>query len=71
MFFNEIEMRDRSNYCVLNEELARKLVEHLFSVGNGVDPADAYREFRGRDARIDALMRDRGFPISGQQPGAR
>ncbi len=54
-----------------DKKLARKLVEHLFSVGNGVDPADAYREFRGRDARIDALMRDRGFPISGQQPGAR
>jgi len=54
-----------------DEKLARKLVEHLFSVGNAVDPADAYRRFRGRDARIDALMRDRGFPIPGQQPGAR
>ncbi len=43
--------------------VAKKLVEHLFAVRNGVDPADAYRAFRGRDAGIDALMRDRGFPV--------
>jgi peptidyl-dipeptidase Dcp len=43
------------------------LVEHLFAVRNAVDPAEAYRQFRGRDARIDALMRDRGFPVDGQQ----
>ena len=46
-----------------DRDLARKLVDNLFSVRNAVDPADAYREFRGRDARIDALMRDRGFPV--------
>ncbi|TDI12060.1 MAG: M3 family peptidase [Acidobacteria bacterium] len=45
--------------------LAKKLVEHLFAVRNAVDPADAYRAFRGRDAGIDALMRDRGFPVPG------
>jgi len=43
--------------------LAERLVEHLFAVRNAVDPAEAYRRFRGRDARIDALMRDRGFPV--------
>jgi peptidyl-dipeptidase Dcp len=32
-------------------------------VRNAVDPAEAYRAFRGRDATIDALMRDRGFPV--------
>lgn len=46
-----------------DKELAGKLVEHLFSVRNAVDPAEAYRAFRGRDASIDALMRDRGFPL--------
>ncbi|MCA9709754.1 MAG: M3 family metallopeptidase [Myxococcales bacterium] len=40
-----------------------KLVEHLFAPRNAVDPAEAYRAFRGRDATIDALMRDRGFPV--------
>ncbi len=44
-------------------ELARKLVDNLFAVRNAVDPAEAYRAFRGRDAEIDALMRDRGFPV--------
>jgi peptidyl-dipeptidase Dcp len=42
--------------------LAGKLVEHLFAPRNAIDPAAAYRAFRGRDARIEALMRDRGFP---------
>jgi len=44
-------------------ELAQKLVAHVFAVGNAADPADSYRAFRGRDATIDALMRDRGFPV--------
>jgi peptidyl-dipeptidase Dcp len=46
-----------------DEALAEKLVEHLFAPRNSVDPADAYRAFRGRDARMEALMRDRGFPV--------
>jgi peptidyl-dipeptidase Dcp len=44
-------------------ELSKRLVEHLFAPRNAVDPAEAYRAFRGRDAQIDALMRDRGFPV--------
>jgi len=43
-------------------EVAASMVEDLYSVRNSVDPAIAYREFRGRDATVDALMRDRGFP---------
>jgi peptidyl-dipeptidase Dcp len=34
----------------------------LLSVGNTIDPADAFRAFRGRDPSVDALMRKRGFP---------
>jgi peptidyl-dipeptidase Dcp len=49
-----------------DKELARKLVDNLFAVRNEVDPADAYRAFRGRDAEMEALMRDRGFPVSGE-----
>ena len=45
--------------------LAVKLVQNLFAPCNSLDPADAYRAFRGRDAAIDALMRDRGFPVPG------
>ena len=46
-----------------DKDLAAKLVEHLFAARNAVDPAEAYRTFRGRDATIEALMRDRGFPV--------
>jgi peptidyl-dipeptidase Dcp len=44
-------------------QVAQRLRDHVFSVGNTVDPADAYRAFRGRDPGIGALMRKRGFPV--------
>lgn len=56
----------RSEGGFYDERWAAKLVEHLFAPRNAIDPADAYRAFRGRDATIDALMRDRGFAPSGQ-----
>lgn len=46
-----------------DEELSKKLVKHLFAIRNAMDPAEAYRLFRGRDANVEALMRDRGFPV--------
>jgi len=46
-----------------DKEVAAKLVKYLFAPRNSQDPAEAYRAFRGRDATIDALMRDRGFPV--------
>ncbi|MDT0647811.1 M3 family metallopeptidase [Zunongwangia sp. F260] len=46
-----------------DKEVAHKLVRFLFAPRNAMDPAEAYRKFRGRDANIDALMRDRGFPV--------
>jgi peptidyl-dipeptidase Dcp len=45
-----------------DKEVAERMVKHLFSVRNAIDPAEAYRLFRGRDAKVGALMRDRGFP---------
>ncbi len=47
-----------------DEEMAAKLVKYLFAPRNSIDPAEAYRMFRGRDAKIEALMRDRGFPVT-------
>ncbi len=46
-----------------DKEVGAKLVKYLFAPRNSIDPAEAYRLFRGRDATIDALMRDRGFPV--------
>jgi peptidyl-dipeptidase Dcp len=43
--------------------VAKRLRETIFAVGNTVDPADAYRAFRGKDAGIAALMRKLGFPV--------
>jgi peptidyl-dipeptidase Dcp len=44
-----------------SSEVADRLYRHVLSVGNTVDPAEAYRSFRGRDPGTDALMRKRGF----------
>jgi peptidyl-dipeptidase Dcp len=41
--------------------VAERLRKNIFAVGNTIDPAEGYRAFRGRDPRIDALMRKRGF----------
>ena len=45
-----------------DQGLAAKLVEFLFAPRNAIDPAEAYRAFRGRDAPVDAYLRSKGFP---------
>jgi peptidyl-dipeptidase Dcp len=52
-----------------DKKVAAKLKKYIFSVGNTVDPAVAYRMFRGRDPKVDALMRERGFPIPNTAKG--
>ena len=47
-----------------DKAVAERLRKYVFSVGNTIDPADAYRAFRGRDPKIEALMRKRGFPVN-------
>ena len=42
---------------------AKRLYETIMSKGNTVDPVDQFRAFRGRDVKIGALMRKRGFPV--------
>ena len=44
-----------------DKKVAERLRKEIFSVGNTLDPADAYRNFRGRDPRVEALMKKRGF----------
>ncbi|MEZ4814046.1 MAG: M3 family metallopeptidase [Bdellovibrionota bacterium] len=44
-----------------NPKIAKKLREYIFSIGNTMDPAEAYRLFRGRDPSVDALLRANGF----------
>jgi peptidyl-dipeptidase Dcp len=47
-----------------DKTVAERLRKNIFSVGNTIDPAEAYRAFRGRDPNIEALMKKRGFPVS-------
>ncbi len=49
-----------------DKEVAKNLNKYIFSVGNTIDPEIGYRSFRGRDAKIDALMIKRGFPLNGK-----
>ncbi|RZK38009.1 MAG: M3 family peptidase, partial [Hymenobacter sp.] len=46
-----------------DKAVAARLRQHVYTVGNTVDPAAGYRAFRGRDPKIDALMKERGFPM--------
>ena len=43
---------------------AKRLHDHIFSVGNSIPPDVAFGRFRGRDVDTNALMRDRGFPVT-------
>jgi len=52
-----------------DKAVAARLRKYIFSVGNTIDTADAYRAFRGRDPKIEALMRKRGFPVNDSKKG--
>lgn len=46
-----------------DKTLSKKLLDHVFSIGNTEDPETAYPKFRGRKSNTDALMRARNFPV--------
>lgn len=45
-----------------NHDVAARFKKNILSVGNSVDPAQAYRNFRGKDPSIVPLLEARGFP---------
>lgn len=45
-----------------NRSTATSLLKNVLSVGDTVNPADAFRNFLGRDVDAGALFRKRGFP---------
>ncbi len=47
-----------------DKAVAERLRKYIFTVGNTIDPAEGYRQFRGRDPKVEALMRKRGFAES-------
>lgn len=44
-----------------DKKVSGRLRKNIFSVGNTIDPALGYRNFRGRDPKVEALMKKRGF----------
>jgi len=44
--------------------VAQRLRREIMRVGNSVEPAIAYRNFRGRDPDVAAYLRDKGFPTT-------
>ena len=46
-----------------DKAVARRFREQIMEVGNTLDSAQAYRNFRGRDASIVPLLKSRGFPV--------
>jgi peptidyl-dipeptidase Dcp len=43
-------------------ETAAKFKNVILATGDAIDRAEAYRSFRGRDPKVEALLKNRGFP---------
>jgi len=46
-----------------DRDTATRLHDYIMSVGDSIDPAEGFRQFRGREVDTAALLRDRGFPV--------
>ena len=47
---------------VFDPEIAGRMRRYILAPGNSTDRAEAYRQFRGRDPQVEALLEVRGFP---------
>jgi peptidyl-dipeptidase Dcp len=48
---------------VFHKPTAQKLRQHILAPGNSTDRSEAYRQFRGRDPDVKAILKKRGFPV--------
>jgi oligopeptidase A len=46
---------------IFNPATGHSFLENILEVGGVVDPADMFRNFRGRDPKVDALLRHNGL----------
>ncbi len=44
---------------------AQRLHDYVYAAGNSIEPAEGYRAFRGRDARIEPMLKKRGLLAAG------
>ena len=49
---------------VFDPTVAAKMRKFILAPGNSTDRAEAYRQFRGRDPDVTALLKKRGFPTN-------
>ncbi len=49
---------------VFDKATAEKMKKYILAPGNTTDRAEAYRQFRGRDPEVQALLKKRGFPTT-------
>jgi len=42
-------------------DVAKRLLDNVLSVGNSREPGATYRAFRGRDAQVEPMLRERGL----------
>jgi len=47
---------------VFDKTVADKMKKFILAPGNTTDRSEAYRQFRGRDPDVAALLKKRGFP---------
>ena len=48
---------------MFDPKTAAKLREFILAPGNSTDRTEAYRQFRGREPDVRALLKKRGFPV--------
>jgi peptidyl-dipeptidase Dcp len=46
---------------VFDAATAQRLLRHVYSRGDSVEPRATYRAFRGRDASVEPMLRKRGL----------
>lgn len=44
--------------------VAKRFFDVILASGDAIDRAEAYRQFRGRDPQVEALLKNRGFPTN-------
>ena len=49
---------------VFDKDTAERMKKYILAPGNTTDRAEAYRQFRGRDPEVAALLKKRGFPVN-------
>jgi peptidyl-dipeptidase Dcp len=51
---------------IFDARTAERLLRTVYSTGNTLNPADAYRAFRGRDPRVGPMLKKRGLRPTGE-----